>query len=82
VRGSESAQMNYGFGKGEDKDGGECGREVAGGGRATVASPLLHRRTLPGTRSHGPSWATGNRALPLKLFPKFQNQHKLCNPNW
>jgi hypothetical protein len=32
VRGSESAQMSYDFGRGEDKGDGECGREVAGGG--------------------------------------------------
>jgi hypothetical protein len=32
-------------------------------------------------RGHEPSWAVGKRALPLKLFPKFQNQHKFCNSN-
>jgi hypothetical protein len=46
-------------------------REVAGGGRATVASPREHGRALARTRDHGPSWAAGKRSLPLELFPKF-----------
>jgi hypothetical protein len=53
-------------------------REVAGSGWATMVS--LH--ALAGTRGHGPSSAADKQALPLKLFPKFQNQHKLYNTNW
>jgi hypothetical protein len=45
-------------------------RDVVGGDRATVASPHTRGRALAGTRSHGPSWAAGKRALPLKLFSK------------
>jgi hypothetical protein len=44
-------------------------REVAGDGRAIVASLHTRGRALVGTRGHGLSWAAGKRALPLKLFP-------------
>jgi hypothetical protein len=30
-----------------------------------VTKPPWHRRTLAGTRGHGPVWAAGKRALPL-----------------
>jgi hypothetical protein len=71
VRGSESAQMSYDFGRGEDKGDGERGREVVGGGQATTASPRMRAHALSGTRGHEPSWAAGKQALPLKLLPKF-----------
>jgi hypothetical protein len=48
-------------------------REVAGSGRAITVLPHLRGRVLAGTRGLGPSWAAGKRALPLVLFPKFQN---------
>jgi hypothetical protein len=51
-------------------------REVAGGGRSTAASPCARGHVLSGTCGHGPLWAAGKRALPLKLFPKIQNHHK------
>jgi hypothetical protein len=53
-------------------------REVAGGDHATTAP--VH--AWAGTRGYGPTCATGKRALSLILFPKFQNQHKLCNSIW
>jgi hypothetical protein len=37
-------------------------REVAGGDRATVASPRARGRALARTRGHGPSWAASKRA--------------------
>jgi hypothetical protein len=40
-------------------------REVAGGGRATAASPCARGRALAGTRGHGPVWAASKRARPL-----------------
>jgi hypothetical protein len=40
---------------------------------ATMASPHMRGCALAGTRGHGSSWAGGKQALPLKLFPKFQN---------
>jgi hypothetical protein len=54
-------------------------REVAGGDRASVVSPRTRGHALVGTHDHGPSWATGKRALPLFFFLKIQNQHKSCN---
>jgi hypothetical protein len=50
-------------------------REVAGGDHATAAPA----RAWAGTRGYGPTCATGKRTPSLILFPKFQNQHKLCN---
>jgi hypothetical protein len=53
-----------------------------GGG---VAGGRPHRREVAGsdhTRGYGPTCATGKRAPSLILFPKFQNQHKLCNSIW
>jgi hypothetical protein len=44
--------------------------EVAGGDRATTASPCTCGHALARTRGHGPAWAAGKRALPLKLFSK------------
>jgi hypothetical protein len=66
-------------GKGTQRRGHMCGvwrrREVAGGDHATAAPA----RAWAGTRGYGPTCATGKRAPSLILFPKFQNQHKLCN---
>jgi hypothetical protein len=68
------------------KDKGESARHMwtAGDGRwqcharlRPATMPPRHCRALAGTCAHGLSWAPGKRALPLKLFPKFQNQHKL-----
>jgi hypothetical protein len=53
-------------------------REVASGDQTTAA--LAH--AWAGTHGCGPTWATGKRAPSLVLFPKFQNQHKLCNLIW
>jgi hypothetical protein len=50
--------------------------EEASGGLATAALLHAHRHALVRTRGHGLSWAADKRALPLKLFSKFQNQHK------
>jgi hypothetical protein len=57
-------------------------RELAGGDRATVVSPCTRGQALAGTHGHGPSWATGKRALLLIFFLKIQNQHKSCNSIW
>jgi hypothetical protein len=95
VCGSECAQI-YGFGRERIRAMASVGahgrqvavvgrqrqREVAGGGQATVVTPRAHGRVLAGTCGHGLSCATSKRALPLKLFPKFQNWHKICNSNW
>jgi hypothetical protein len=80
------ATVNMGARGAASKTGAVAGRqrrcELAGSGRATTVSSHTRGRVLAGTRGHGPSWAAGKRALPLKLFPKFQNQYKLCNSNW
>jgi hypothetical protein len=39
-------------------------------------SPHERGRTLAGTHGHGPSWATGKWALPLKLFSKLTQSLK------
>jgi hypothetical protein len=52
--------------------------EVAGGDHATAAPTCA----WAGTRGYGLTCATGKRALSLVLFPKFQNQHKICNSIW
>jgi hypothetical protein len=78
-----------GHGRDKDRQRGVCGHREAGGGRLAdsvgarwraLAKPLRHgyvhaRTGRPG--GHGPSWATGKRALPFKFFSKSAQNLKL-----